>query len=228
MICSPFLRAILGGIGLIAISCAGVASAAPPANWDGLVQVKSKNVDYLYLRPGADFRQYKAIMLDPTEVAFRKDWSRDLNRSRRGASGISDADVRRAIDQAQATLRKTFEKRFGETGVPIVTTPAENVLRVFVGVGNVSVTAPENRSAGRSLVFSREAGSATLVIEVRDSLSGELLGRAIDHGVAGDSLVTIRNSVTNWADFEYLFDEWAKISAKGFQRLITSTPVGTQ
>lgn len=197
--------------------------AAPPANWDGLTQVPSKGADLLYLRPGADFHGYNAIILDPAEVAFHKDWQRDINSSRRSGR-ISDSDVRAAINEARDKLRKSFENKFRQAGFQIVTAPGENVARVFVGVANVQVTAPEMNTAGRSRVFAREAGYATLVIEVRDSLSGELLGRAVDQGIAGDTFAMSRDRVSNWADFEQLFDDWATLSAKGFQRLIASAP----
>jgi hypothetical protein len=202
----------------------GPAGAKPPTNWDGLVQVPAKSVDYLYLRPGADFRQYTSLILDPTQVAFRKNWQKDINRDRRGSPQISDSDVRQAIDEAQGKLGSAFGKRFGETGFPIVTAPAANALRVFVGIANVDVTSPDLNSSTRGRVYSEQAGYATLVVEVRDSLTGELLGRAVDHGVAGDHLVTWRNSTTNWADFDHLFDQWAMISAKGFRKLIASSP----
>jgi hypothetical protein len=39
---------------------------------------------------------------------------------------------------------------------------------------------------GRSHTYSREAGEATLVLEVKDSLSGELLGRAVDERETSD------------------------------------------
>lgn len=201
------------------------ASAKAPANWDGLAKVPAKNVDYLYLRPGADFRQYNSIILEPTQVAFKKNWQRDMNRSRSGLSRVSDSQLRKAIDESQEKVRKTFEKRFRETGFQMVTAPSENALRVAVGIANVDVTAPEIRSS-ISKTFSEQAGYGTLVIEVRDSVSGELLGRAVDHGTAGDHFVMMRDSVNNWADFENLFDDWARISAKGFRKLVASSPTG--
>lgn len=207
---------------------AAAASAAPPANWDGLTQVPAKNVDYLYLRPGADFRDYKAIILDPPEVAFRKNWQKEMNRSRKGLSRVSDSDLRHAIDEAQGKVRTSFEKKFKETGFQIVSAPADNALRVFVGIANVDVTAPEADSAGRSRTYAEQAGHGTLVIEVRDSLSGELLGRAVDHDLAGDNFVMLRNSVSNWADFEQMFNDWATISAKGFRKLVASSPAPSQ
>lgn len=210
---------------LLALCVSVPVSGKPPVNWDGLVQVPSKRADYLYLRPGADFRQYDAILLEPVEVAFQKNWQKEMNRSRSGRSKVSNADVRRTIERAQDKLGAIFEKRFRATGLQIATAPAENVMSVFVAVGNVAVTAPEIRSTGRAHTFAREAGSGVLVIEVRDSLSGELLGRAVDHDYAGDNMVLLRNSGSNWADFEQMFDDWAKISANGFQRLIAAPPV---
>lgn len=222
---SRMLRSIVISSALLSLSFAspGVAKSAP-ANWDGLVQVKAKSVDLLYLRPGADFRQYKTIVLEPAEVSFRKNWAKDLNRSRPGLNRVSDADVREAIDKAQDKLKSTFEERFREAGFRLVSAPAEDALKVFVGVANVDVAAPEMRSMGPNRVYSDQAGQATLVIEARDSLSGELLGRAVDHGFAGDNLMTWRTSASNWADFGHLFDGWARISAKGLQKLIASPP----
>jgi len=217
------LRVAVVGAALIGLSFSGPA-AAEPTDWDGLARVPAKSADYLFLQPGADFRSYNAIVLDPVEVSFRKGWQKDINDSRSGLSKVSDAQIRRVIDKAQGQLRSTFEKKFQQAGLRIVPAPSPNAVRVFVGIANVSVEAPEMR--GRNSSYSSSAGRAVLVIEVRDSLSGELLGRAVDHGYAGDSLTgaTWRTAASNWSDFGHLFDEWATISAKGFQSLIASPP----
>lgn len=68
-------RRLAGAAIASAILLAGVAAAAkPPSTWDGLVLVGSKRLDLVYLQPGADFRGYSKVMLDPTEVAFHKNW----------------------------------------------------------------------------------------------------------------------------------------------------------
>jgi len=63
--------------GLLVAAIAGMVltssvanSAAPPDSWDGLVKVKSKRLALAYLQPGADFRVYTKVMLDPTEVEY--------------------------------------------------------------------------------------------------------------------------------------------------------------
>jgi hypothetical protein len=62
-------------------SATAIQAAKPPATWDNLVLVKSKKFQRVYLAPGADFRPYTKVMLDPTEVAFQKNWVKDYNNS---------------------------------------------------------------------------------------------------------------------------------------------------
>lgn len=63
---------------LIATSCP--AAAAPPPTWQGLVLVKSKKMDVVYLLPNADFRSYTQIMYDPVQIAFQKGLAAELQR----------------------------------------------------------------------------------------------------------------------------------------------------
>ncbi|HEY4029927.1 MAG TPA: DUF3313 family protein, partial [Caulobacteraceae bacterium] len=171
---------VLGMAALALASSGAVATAAkPPTTWDNLVQVPSKRFKLVYLAPGADFRAYNKVMLDPTEVAFHKDYVRDQNTSRRGLSNrISDSDVQKAVEQGKTAANDIFAKAFTDGGYTVVQAPGPDVLRVRTGLLNISVTAPDVMTAGRSRTFANEAGQATLVVEVRDSITGELLGRA--------------------------------------------------
>src|SRR5262245_8363908 len=87
-----------------ALFLAGPAVAAkPPASWEGLVQVKCKQLGLVYLQPGADFRAYSKVLIEPTEVAFQKDWQRDYNRSTRMlGSKVSDSDLQEAVAKGVA------------------------------------------------------------------------------------------------------------------------------
>jgi hypothetical protein len=71
-----------------------------------------------------------------------------------------------------------------------------------------------------------DAGEATVLLEARDSVSGALLGRVLDRReTQGSGVATITSSVTNIADFERLFSQWAKIVIKGFGELKAQSPV---
>lgn len=210
-----------------ALLTAGITEAADsPATWDGLVEVPSDRLDVVFLQPGADFRGYTKVLLDPTEVAFKKDWQRDYNRSTTSLSGrVNDRDVERAIAQGVSTAGDIFAEAWSEGGYSVVTTPGEDVLRVRTGLLDVSVAAPDTGGAGRSYTFTAEAGAATFFVEVRDSVTGALLGRAVDRRWVGENTTAWRTRVSNRADFRREVRRWAEISVRGMNELKALSPV---
>jgi hypothetical protein len=212
--------ALLGG------SVPAVIAAEPATTWDDLKLVKSSRSARLYLLPGASFQPYNKVMLDKTEVAFHKNWVRDYNRSSGTVSRrIGDDDVNRVIKEVSSNFGNIFAEEYQKAGYQVVQAPGPDVLRVRTGVIDLTVSAPDIRSSGRTYSASWEAGQATLVVEARDSQSGALLGRALDRRVAGDTQPYLRNSVTNKADFKILFRKWAKASIEGLNRLKGGSPV---
>ena len=112
-----------------------------------------------------------------------------------------------------------------EAGYTIVSDPGPDVLRVNTGIVNIDVSAPDQRTAGRSYNFAGEAGSATLFVEARDSMTGALLGRAIDQGIASDNSAAWRTSSSNRADFRAMVERWADVSVRGISELKSLPPV---
>ncbi|HEY6916144.1 MAG TPA: DUF3313 family protein [Allosphingosinicella sp.] len=222
---------ILPGVAVFALMAISAAPslAKPPDTWDGLLKVNSKRLAAVYLLPDADFRGYTKIMIDKPEVAFKKNWVRDYNRDMRSLSGrVDDEDVRRAIDGATAIFQEALADAYRKEGYQIVSQPGTDVLRLSTAIINVDVTAPDVMRAGPSRTFAQEAGEATFVVEVRDSLTGAVLGRAVDRRLAGDTMTLLRNSTTNRGDFEHLFDTWAKISAEGLGALKSASPINAE
>jgi hypothetical protein len=223
-------RRLLVSVAFLAVFSAGglvtaAAAADAPTTWDGMVRVKSKALRYVYLLPGADFRAYHKVMIDPTEVAFDKNWMRDYNSTTRSRR-VTDSEVQKAIDEGGKAATDLFTKSYAGGGYAVVTTPGPDVLRIRTAVVNLRVTAPDVPTAGRSMSYSSDSGSATLVVEARDSVTGALLGRAIDSQMAGDSNYMLpRSSVINRADFEQLGRNWAKRSVKGLDTLKTMSPI---
>jgi len=188
--------------------------------WDGLQRVASKQFALVYLQPGADFRGYSKVILEPTEVAFHKNWRRDYNSTTRGISGrVSERDVEDAVSKGVATASDLFTDAWRKGGYEIAAAPGPDVLRVKTAILNISVKAPEVRSSSRSYTFTEDAGNATLLVELRDSMTGALLGRVVDQRLAGDNTVGWRTSVSNRADFRELVEAWAKDSVRGMSEL---------
>jgi hypothetical protein len=223
----PFV--LLAAVGALATAAVGGAGAASlPTTWDNLVEVKAKNLKAVYLLPGADFRAYTKVMLDPTEVDFMKGWVNQMNTTY-SAPGYrtTDADAERIAGQARKGVDEIFVKAFEKAGYPVVTEPGPDVLRVGVTVFNLFITAPSSVTmSGPGNVRTVDAGVASILITVRDSESGQVLGRGLDAGIAGqfDSGMP-RSPVSNQNDFSQLFDQWASISVKGLATLKEMSPV---
>jgi len=203
------------------------AQDEPNGTWDGLVEVKPKRIDAGFLLPGADFRPYKKIMMDPVEVAFKKDWMKDYNRDTATLSQrLTQEDIDKIAKAARENFEEVFTEVYREAGLEIVTTPGPDVLRLRPGVMDLYIVAPDNMTAGRSRTYTTEAGEALLFLEVRDSTTGALLGRALDRrNTRYTGQVQLSNRVTNLSDFRTLFKQWADISVKGFQELRDMSPV---
>jgi hypothetical protein len=198
-----------------------------PASWDNLVKVDSKRFAGVYVLPGADFRVYNKVMFDPTQVAFDKNWKRDYNNTSMSMSmRITDADIRKAADRAGSAFGEVLAKAFGDAGYQVVTAPGADVLRVSTAVINLKVTAPDLMTAGRTRSYADYAGQATVVLEARDSMTGAILGRAVDAKAAGDtSPMLMRNRSTNARDFKRLFQNWAEASTRGLATLKSMSPI---
>ena len=65
-------------------------------------------------------------------------------------------------------------------------------------------------SAGRSYTLSESAGGMTLYLEIFDSVTGQILARAIDRQEdRGTGRIQWQNSVTNKAEADRMLRRWA-------------------
>jgi hypothetical protein len=192
----------------------------PPASWDGLELTKKKGLDLVYVRPGVQFKAYKNVTLDdPVQVAFDKDW--DPNADVRSASRRMSADDIQKIKTDMATeFRKVFIEQLAKGGYTLVDKVGEETLRVSAGLGDVYITAPNRNEPGRVTYYTMESGRMTLVMELRDGVTGQLLGRVIDQKVGGDAgYMQLSNSVTNSADFRRAVRDWADRLVKALDKV---------
>lgn len=197
---------------------------------DGLVKVKSNHLGAVYLLPGTDFRGYTKVLLDQTQIAFRDDWIKDINRSTRELSSrINSEDAVRMVEKARTTFAETFGRGLKDAGFEIVTAPGAGVLRLAPRVIDMYVNGPDKlTTAPLTRVFTVDAGEATLILEISDSTTGRLIGRASDHGTAsltGSSRLKPTSSVLNRGEFEDLFRAWARACARSLNELRAQPPL---
>lgn len=218
-------KGILAGVLLVVASPLLAQSQATEDNWEGLVRVRSEKIELVYLAPEADFRPYTKVMLDPSEMAMEKNWLRDQRRSASGlGSEATQSDIVRALEAGKKQFDGYFAEAFTKAGFTIATAPGPDVVRIRSGVIDIDVVSPDV-STGRTRSYSEEAGAGTLVVEVRDSVTNALLGRAIERRIAGDNGPWVRNRASNRADFDRLFRRWAEASAEGLVELKALSPI---
>jgi hypothetical protein len=206
----------IAALGLATLLAAGLPTAVgakdyPKETPEGLVLQKGKVADAVYVRPGVDFSVYNRVAILECPVAFRKDWERD--QQRKSSARVSSKDMEEIKAGLSAEFRKIFvEELQDKGGYQVVETGGDDVLVIRPAIINLDVTAPDTMTAGRSYTLSESAGEMTLYIELYDSVTGQLLAKAIDRrsdpGMAGT--IQWRNGVTNKADADRMLRRWAK------------------
>lgn len=182
----------------------------PEETHDGLRLVPESEAALVYLKPGADFSGYTKVMILEAFVAFKKGWEQEQRRS--SVYTITKHDMEK-IKQATAELfREVFtEVLSADDGYPIVASADTDVLLLRPAIIDLEVTAPDVPTAGRSYNFASSAGAATLFLELYDSVSGEILARAVDRKAANYPGHVMRwsNRVTNRDAARRILAEWA-------------------
>ena len=187
----------------------------PEVTEDGLHLVHDSKMAIVYAEPGANLALYsRVILLEPT-VAFKKNWDRD-QRSR-SASKLSTSS-RVNTEKIKQDLADEFEAVFTEAlnsgGYEVVTEAADDVLLVRPSIVNLDVNAPQTHGSGRSNTYTRSAGEMTLYIELFDSVTGDLIAKALDRKVDNPNDVgfyTWANSQSNKAASVRILRGWADI-----------------
>ena len=174
-------------------------------------------------------------MLDPTRVAFAREWSRDVNQTIGLMRRTTPEEAEQIAEQAGTGFGGLFADAFRNAGYEVVTAPGADVLRLSPQIVDLYITAPENLTTSpRTRVYAAESGEATLVLQFHDSTTGALLGRAVDRSIAGDrgnfgNRAAFRlkyriSTVWNRSDFEALFATWASASVGSFGELTAQSP----
>ena len=209
----PAAAALLLSSLLVAVASATLAEdkadTTQERTFDNLVAVEGAAVNMAFIDPDADFSVFKRVAILEPFVAFRSNWQRDQNRSR--SRNIRDRDMERIKEDVATQFERVFAERLEAAGYDVVEVAGDDVLLLRPAIIDLDITAPDTRSAGRSRTFTASTGAATLYMQLFDSISGDIIGRAADRRSvrSGGGNVSWSNSVTNTADARRMFGRWA-------------------
>ena len=198
---------------LSALGCAvqGPVAISSTVNYEGLAEVSKPYFDVAQVRPEIVFSGYAGVIVSAPELAFRtpdrsqKQFPLDANQKQRFQSALAEAFSLEFSNLQTLDLRDQ---------------PGQSVLELTVRVENITATVPSGR--GPQLGFALTAvGEATLILEVHDSQSGQILARGVDtRAVQGAALGEGGGMVTRWEDVEKLCARWASMARSRLDALI--------
>ena len=185
----------------------------PQVTEDGLHLLPDSVAAIVYVDPEASLSLYDRVVLLDAYVAFKKNWERDLRRESPGGIAPSSTDIQEVKQNLAEEFREVFMEELNEAGYRVVSEPGDDVLLVRPAIINLDVNAPDIQRAGRSRSYVESAGEMTLYVELYDSVTGDLIAKAMDaqadRGYAG--YYTWANSVTNRAAARRILKGWAQL-----------------
>ena len=214
----PLVRHGIFLVAVLAVSaCAPQPTQPKPTgevNIEGLQRVTARNFEAAFVRPGVTFADYEKLMVEELELAFRTP-DREQNQFPLGE------DQKTRFRAAMATA---FGEELGKLeNVEVVTEPGPDVLALHVRVQDIVARAPGRRvgAAGRAGFALETVGEMTLVMELRDSQSDEVLIRVFDRqALEGAAMVSGDSVVSTWEGVERLVGRWASRASEGLDRLL--------
>jgi hypothetical protein len=212
---TSFIALILG---ICSVPLAALAQAPAPMSSDGMVMVQSTSFDEFYLRPKTDLASYRKLIIEPAQVAMHKGWLKSVNATHDVTRWITPMEVRRIVDGANVAMNSAVATAFKGKGYEVTSSAGPGVLRLSPSVPDLWVNAPAIEPYDPARYASVDSGDATLILEARDSVSGELLARVVDRRTARQTFrLNQTTTASNEFWFETMFERWATNCAKEFE-----------
>jgi hypothetical protein len=192
------------------------ADAEP--TFDGLYPVRNSVMDHAWARPDIDLTDYSKVMLVGAGIAFRP--GGETRHTRMPASATTHFEV---SAQQRDALREIMVEAFtaelsASDRFELVSSPGPDVLMVYAALLDVVSNLPPE-PAGRGDIYIRQVGEATLLLELRDPISGTVLARAIDRRAAagsGDLFIPTNRAATT-REVRRVAQFWARRLREGLE-----------
>jgi hypothetical protein len=215
---------------LVAVIAVAGCSSAPPTiqegpnaevSFDGLHAVDNSIFQQAWADPDADFARYTQVMPGGAFFEYRavkKTGTTYRSNSSTDEFFIEQKDRDRLAEETSAIFREEMAK---STRFTMTESPGGDVLIIRGGLHDVMSRVPPD-IAGRGNVYLSSVGEATLILEVVDSMSNEVIFRAVERRSAESSTGGMQsNSVTTWSEVRRMLRRWATTLTRGLDSIPT-------
>ena len=196
---------------VLSTAAVAVEGDPPEVTVDGLHLVKDTKMALVYAKPGVDLSQYNRIYLTEPQIAFTKNWLRTQNSIPNQT--VRNEDMQRIKTDLAALFMEVFREELQNNGgYVLVDGIAEDVLIVHPAIVDLDVFAPDTPgTAGRRSAIP-SVGTMTLYMELSDSVTGDLLVKAIDNKFDRTRThIQAQNRVRNEAAAREMLNDWANL-----------------
>lgn len=200
---------------LLMLSSPSQAAGERPAfTIDGLQLIEDSNLALVYARPDARFDQYTRIYMADPEIAFKRNWQH--LRKRYDPNTVTVDDMAKIKAELSSLFMEVFTKTLEEGGYEMVAERAEDVLLVKPAIINLDIIAPDMAPNDNVRTYSESAGEMTLYMELYDSVTDDLLAKALDRKEDRQTgYFRWQTRVTNRAAANRILKVWADVLKEG-------------
>lgn len=195
----------------LSISAPAAEGNPPEVTIDGLHRVKDTKMALVYAKPDVDLSQYNRIYLTEPQIAFTKNWLQTQNSIPNQT--VRKADMERIKTELAALFMEVFRDELQNNGgYVLVNGIAEDVLIVHPAIVDLDIFAPDTPGTAGSRSAIPSAGSMTLYMELMDSVTGDMLVKAIDNKYDRTRThIQARNRMRNEAAARQMLSDWANL-----------------
>ncbi len=211
-----------------ALAIVGCSSAPPTiqtgpdaeVSYDGLHAIDNSIFRQAWADPDIDFSRYHRIMPGGAFFEYRAVKKTSANSARRSSTSEFYID-----DDAREKLKAITEEIFAEelaksTRFTVADARDHDVLVIRGGLHDIVSNVPPD-IIGRGDVYLSSVGEITLILEAVDSMSGEVIFRAVERRALdrGGSTGMVSSSVTTLSEVRRVLRRWATTLREGLDSL---------
>ena len=192
---------------------------------DGLTRIDRTIMDAVWARTDIDLSGITKVRFHDLGVEYRNVDGPYSGRAGAGSINLTSSDTEFQLDEkTRAAFEEEISSAFAEeirrsTVFEVVDEPGPDVIDVHIGLLDVVSRVPPD-TIGRSRMFIDSVGEATLVLEVRDSISHTVLVRAVDRRAAEGTYMFESTPPRNRAEVRRLGRRWGEILRNGIEAML--------
>ena len=129
---------------------------------------------------------------------------------------INADDMAKIKAELSSLFQDVFTKTLQESGYELATERAEDVLMIKPAIINLDLIAPDTTSAGSTHSYSESAGEMTLYLELYDSVTNDLIAKALDRKKDRQTgYFKWQDRISNRAAANRILQVWANVLKEG-------------